>query len=325
METTDLNLLVTLDALLQESSVTGAARRLGLSTPAVSHALARLRQRFDDPLLVRAGRTMVLTPRAEAMRAKVRDTIALASQVYASPEEFSPDRLDTTYNILASDYVHLILGEQLDAYLNDQAPLLNLRFQPNSVDDVEQLRSGEADLAIGIYGKLPPEMKVRALITDTFVCVVRSEHPDIQDTLTLEQYLMLSHIQIAPRGRPGGYVDDLLAKQGQSRRVARAIPYFTVAMRRVAQSNLILTAPERLVWQLSSEFNVKVLSPPLPLQAYTLSMLWHPRFDGDTAHQWLRNSWYEVATSMDGLKHSNARRRLDPTDPTTGQGRKRKT
>lgn len=304
--------------------MTGAARRLGLSTPAVSHALARLRRRFNDPILVRAGRKMVLTPRAEAMRTKVRDTVAMASQVFATPDDFSPERLHGTYTINASDYVLSMLGDSLEEQLQTQAPLLNLRFKPNSVDDVQQLRNGDADLAIGIYGALPPELKMRSLITDTFVCVVRANHPSVTDKLSLQDYLDLPHIQIAPRGRPGGYIDDFLAKQGKSRRVARAVPYFLSALHLVSQSDFVLTAPERLIQQQAETFNLRFLSPPLPLEPYTLSMLWHPRFDGDTAHQWMRNCWYNAAQHIDGLRHANARRQLDPTDPTTGQGRKKK-
>lgn len=325
MDPSDLSALVTLDALLQESSVSGAARRLGLSTPAVSHALARLRERFADPLLVRAGRGMVLTPRAEELRPRVRNAVAVAGRVFEAPAEFEPARVERAFTVSATDYVLLVFGGPLSRALDEQAPGLDLRFVPNVVDDAERLRTGDTDLAIGIYGDLPPELRTRPIITDRLVCVVRAGHPAIKQRLSLKRFVALPHIQVAPRGRPGGYVDDLLAERGLKRRVARAVPYFQVALELAAHSDHILTVSERIARLLGPRLGLQIFDPPLPLQPFALSMVWHPRFDGDRAHRFVREQLVAVTGQQDGMAHDNPRRKLDPSDPTTGHPRRRRS
>ncbi|MFN3199931.1 MAG: LysR family transcriptional regulator [Bradymonadia bacterium] len=320
MTSTDLTGLNTLHALLEEESVSGAARRLGLSTPAVSHALAKLRARLDDPLLVRAGRRMVLTPRAVALKPRVRQAIATAALVFDPETPFSPATLEHTFTVSATDYVLLVFGGALDAALQAEAPGLNLRIVPNVVDDAARLRAGETDLAIGIYGDLPPELKIRPIITDRFVCVVRQGHPLLGEALTVEAYAALEHVQVAPRGRPGGYLDECLAELGLSRRVARAVPYFQSALELTARSDRILTVSERIARRLGPGLALEILEPPLPLEPFALSMIWHPRHDADPGHRWLRAQLAHVTGSMGGMAHAEPRRRLSRSDPTTGMG-----
>lgn len=320
----DLSALATLDALLQEGSVTRAAERLGLSTPAVSHALARLRERLGDPLLVRAGRKMVLTPRAEGLRPQVREALQQAERVFEAGAAPDPATVRRSFTLSATDYVLTVFGGALDAALRSTAPGLDLRVIPNAVDDPARLRAGETDLAVGIYGELPPELRTRPIITDRLVCVVRRDHPSVGQRLTLPQFVALSHIQVAPRGQPGGYVDDLLAERGLARRVARAVPYFRVGLELVAQSDDVLTVSERVARLLAPSLGLRVLEPPLPLAPFALSMVWHPRFDGDATHAWLREQLVTVTQRLDGLAHKDARRRLGRTDPTTGRAPPRK-
>ena len=312
MEPSDLTALVTLDALLQTSSVSGAARRLGLSTPAVSHALAKLRERFKDPLLVRAGRGMVLTPRAVELRPRVRDAVSVARRVYEAPGDFDPRDIERVFTVSMTDYVLLVFGGAFDEAIASTAPGLDLRVIPNSVDDARRLRTGDTDLAVGIYGKLPPELKTRPIVTDRLICVVRRDHPSVKSRLSLDQFVELAHIQVAPRGRPGGYVDDVLAQRGLQRRVTRAVPYFQVALEMTARSDRILTISERIARLIAPSLNLRVLEPPLALEPFALSMLWHPRLDADPAHRWLRGQLVEVTSALDGLAHAGARK----TDPT---------
>lgn len=321
-EPSDLASLAALDALLHEASVSRAAERLGLSTPAMSHALARLRDRFADPLLVRAGRTMVLTPRALALRDAVRDAMAAAGRVFRQPQEFSPAGLCGAMTLSVTDYVLLVFGAAFDEAIREAAPGLDLRFVPNAVDDDARLRAGETDLAVGIYGALPPELKARPIISDRFVCVVRRGHPRARGGLTLEQYAAAEHIQVAPRGRPGGYVDERLAELGRSRRVARAVPYFHVALVLTARSDLVLTVSERIARLFAAELGLEIHEPPLPLEPFALSMLWHPRHDADPSHRWLRERLVDVTASLDGLAHAAPRRRLSPLDPTARSPRR---
>lgn len=318
MESSDLSALATLDALLQEVSVSGAARKLGLSTPAVSHALAKLRERFGDPLLVRAGRTMVLTPRAESLKPRVRDAVATAGRVFEPMEAFEPERLSRSFTLSMTDYVLVVFGGAFEERLRGAAPGLDLRFVPNTVDDGERLREGESDLAVGIYGNLPPELRSRPLITDRLICVVREGHPSVKNRLTLERFVELPHIQIAPRGRPGGYVDNLLETRGLRRRVARAVPYFQVALELAASSDYLLVVSERIAKQLGPRLGLRMLEPPLPFEPYTLSLVWHPRYDGDAAHQWLRSQLLESTQALIGEIDGNARRR---ETPRAGKGR----
>lgn len=306
MEHVDLNLVTALDALLHEVSVTGAAKRLGLSAPAMSHALGRLRRQLGDPLLVRAGRNMVLTPRAEALRPKVRELRVAAHEVLSGSGPFAPERLTRTFVIHASDNVLAVLAKDLDRLLS-KAPGVTVRFRPNLPDEPRELREGRADLAIGIYTELPPELRLRKLYSDRFVCAVRGDHPTVGNRLTLAQFLALSQVQVAPKGRPGGQLDTVLAQHGVSRQVARAVPFFLSALLIVSESDAVVTLPERVAVAVRESFRLKLLEPPVPLRPYTLSLLWHPRLDGDAPNRWLREVVIEAARIAAG----GSPRRLD--------------
>lgn len=324
MEPSDLSLLYALDALLQEGSVSRAARRIGLSTPAMSHALARAREQLADPILVRSGRGMVPTPRAEALRDRVHTLVGEVRQVLLPERPFVAAELSRGFGVLASDYVLTVLGPAVDRALRKEAPAACLRFVPNSPDDPAMLRDGTADLAVGIYGDLPQEMRGRQLLTDRFVCVVRKDHPEVGRRLSLQQYVRLAHIQVAPRGKPGGYVDDVLAERGLVRKVARAVPYFVTALQLVAHTDYVLTISERIAKRLAPGLGLEIFEAPLPLRPYALSLVWHPRLDGDAAHRFLREVFVRAAAEAAGERHAGARTRLDVTDPTSGQARKRR-
>ncbi len=323
MESNDLGLLVSLDALLQEGSVTGAARRVGLSTPAMSHALARIRERLADPILVRSGRGMLLTPRAEALKPEVHRVVNDARKTLAPEKPFVARELSRTLTVHASDYVLMMLGGGVDAILRKEAPNLCLRFVPNTTDDAALLRDQGSDLAVGIYGELPLEMRNRQLLTDRFVCVVRKGHPSIKKRLTLEQFVGVPHIQVAPRGRPGGYIDDVLRERGQTRTVARAVPYFMTALQLAAETDYILTISERLAKRFATPLALEVLEVPLKLRPYALSLVWHPRVESDPGHRFLRDVFVRATKEAAGDRHLEPRTRLDATDPTSGQARRR--
>jgi DNA-binding transcriptional LysR family regulator len=323
MESGDFALLLTLDALLQEGSVTGAARRVGLSTPAVSHALARIRERLGDPVLVRSGRGMLLTPRAEALRPRVHSLVTEARHLLAPERPFVAAELERPFVVHASDYVITVLGVVVDRLLTAEAPRVCVRFVPNSPDDPALLRSGGADLAVGIYGDLPQEMRSRQLLTDRFVCVVRADHPSVGRRLSLEQFARLTHIQIAPRGLPGGYLDDVLREKGVRREVARAVPYFLTALQLVSRTDHVLTVSERIARRFAPDLGLRVLEVPVELRPYALNLVWHPRFDGDPGHRFLRDVLVRAAHEVAADQHPAPRTRLDASDPTSGQRRKR--
>lgn len=323
MESSDFALLVSLDALLQEGSVTGAARRLGLSTPAMSHALARIRTRFDDPLLVRSGRGMLLTPRALALKSPVHDVVEAARRTLEPERPFIASELARTFVVHATDYVLMILGAAVDRLLRAEAPHVCVRFVPNRPDDAALLRDHGSDLAVGIYGELPQEMRQRRLLTDRLLCVVRRGHPAIRKSITLEQFVGLTHIQVAPRGNPGGYVDDVLRERGLTRTVARAVPYFVTALQLAAETDYVLTISERIARRFAGPLSLQLHEPPLKLRPYALSLVWHPRLDGDDGHRFLRDVFLRASREAAGERHEAPRSRLDASDPTSGQRRKR--
>lgn len=284
----DLNLLRALLALLEERSVSKAAARLGLTPPSVSHALARLRTALGDPILVRAGRVMEPSPRAVELLPRLRALMDEVREVVQPPAAFEPASSEREFVIHGSDYVILVLGLALDRIVADAAPGVSLKFMPNVVGDPDLVRSGAIDLAIGVYAELYPEIQVRTLFDEQLVCVVRREHPDVRRRMTLETFTRLAHVQIAPRGRAGGIIDDALAAEGKRRRVIRKVPYFTSGMAMVAQTDCVLTVPHRIADSHADVFGLRVLSLPLDLSPYPMRQLSHPRWDGDEGHRWLR-------------------------------------
>lgn len=309
----DLNLLETLDALLQEQSVTRAARRVGLSTPAMSHALARLRATLGDDVLVRAGRDMVPTERARAMKDDVREALERARALLRPQAEFDPRTLAREFRVNATDHVVTVLGAALDDLARRSAPDVLLRFLPISTDDAAMLREGAADLAVGIYAELPPELRTRVLFTDRFVTVLRRGHPAAKGRFDLETFLELDHVQVAPRGKPGGDLDTVLAQRGRTRRVSRAVPYFLAALELVSKSDATLTISERIARQLARPFDLVVLETPVPLRPYALSLLWHPRQDSSPEHAWLRQLFVAAAERAAPDLHPGAKTRTAST------------
>lgn len=323
MDASDLGLLVSLDALLQEGSVTGAARRVGLSTPAMSHALARIRERLGDPILVRAGRGMLLTPRALALRPQVHQVVTDARRTLEPERPFVPAELTRTFVVHATDYVLAVLGTAVDRILRREAPRLCVRFVPNTPDDAVMLRDRGSDLAVGIYGELPQEMRTRQLLTDRFVCVVRQGHPALGKRLDLARFVALDHVQVAPRGLPGGYLDDVLRERGLTRHVARAVPYFVTALELVAATDYVVTISERIARRHAAALRLEVVEAPLRLRPYALSLVWHPRVDPDPGHRFVRDGFLRAAAEVAAERHDAPRTRLDASDPTSGQRRRR--
>ena len=309
MEPRDLSLLLALDAMLQEGSVTLAARRLGLSTPAASHALARIRERLGDPLLVRSGRSMTLTPRAEQLRPLVRSLVEDAARVLSTPGPFDPRALGRTFTIFATDHALLVLGPAVDRIVRAEAPDVTLRFLPSVVDDWVQLRDGTADLSVCLPGFFPPEFRTRPLLTERFVCVVRKDHPKAGRRLTLDSYLALDHLVVAPLGKPS-YVDQVLAERGQSRRIRRVVPYFASALHLVAVTDYVLTVSETAAQAARETWPLRVMEPPLALPPYAVNLLWHPRLDNEPANEWLREVIVRAAGRVTG--GSRAAQRVSP-------------
>ncbi len=290
-------MLLILDVLLQEGSVTRAAKRLGLSVAATSHALARIRRKLKDPVLVRAGRKMVLTPRANQLRPRVRQLVEESRSVFESGEGFSPRELSRRFTIYTTDHVLLVLGPVLDRIVRAEAPGVSLRFLPSSEEDWVPLRDGAGDVAVCILGHFPSEFHTRALFTDRFVCVVRQDHPRVGDKLTLDEYLALEHIVVSPLGRPS-QVDAVLAERGRQRRIQRVVPFFVSGLLMAAATDYVLTVSYRAAAALAGRLALRTVEPPISLPTYDLNLLWHPRVDNEPANQWLRAAFVRAAEEV---------------------------
>ncbi len=283
----DMNLLVVLGALLDTHSVREAANQLALSPSATSHALSRLRQLLDDELLVRAGSTLVPTPRAERMRAPLTRLLDAAQTVLSDDGSFDPSTLQRDFHIATTDYAELLVVRPLSDALACDAPAIDLHARPQG-DMVQQLRAGTADLGLGVVLDPPADVRHTALFGEEFVCLLRRGHPALNKKLTLDRYAKLGHVLVAPRGTPVGVVDHALRRLGKKRRVARTVASFFVAPHLVANSDFVLTVARRVAHLLMQPLDLVMRTPPIGLTGFDLRMYWHRKNEDDDAHTWIR-------------------------------------
>jgi DNA-binding transcriptional LysR family regulator len=296
----DLNLLAVLDAILQTGSVGRAAAQVGITKPAMSHALSRLRDQIGDPVLVRAGQEWHLTERALGMRDRVRELAEGARGVLGKEVVFRPESSDKEFRVHATDHMLALIGGGLGAALARDAPDCKLRFLSIQADDATPLRSGQVDVALGVFPELPPEFRTQVLLHERFACVVRRGHPRVDGKMTLKCYLAMKHVLVAPRGRRGSTVDAALAERGLSRNVTRFVPYFVVALDLVSRTDAVVTISERLASLYADRFGLQILRPPIALPPYAIQQVWHPRVDADPSHRWFRRLVARAAAELTG-------------------------
>jgi DNA-binding transcriptional LysR family regulator len=295
MSNPDLNLLITLDVLLAEGSVARAARRLRLSPSAMSRALARLRETTGDPLLVRAGRGLVPTPRALALRDRVAQLVLDAEAVLRPAEHLDLSAFVRTFTLRVRDGFVESFGAALIARVSEEAPGVRLRFVQKLDKESTPLRDGSVDLDTGVVGDATgPEVRTRALFRDRFVGVVRAGHPLSQGEITPARYAEGKHILVARRGIGGGPVDEALKPLGLARKIVAIVSDFSAALALAQDTDLIATVTAQNAVNLRP--GLVSFSLPLSLPDFTISMLWHPRFDADPAHRWLRGCVLAVCT-----------------------------
>jgi DNA-binding transcriptional LysR family regulator len=296
MSRPDLNLLITLDAVLAEGSVAGAARRLRLSPSAMSRALARLRETTGDPLLVRAGRGLVPTPRAVELRERVRQLVQDGEAVLRPAEKLDLKQLVRTFTLRTSEGFVENFGPDLIARVGEEAPGVRLRFVQKPDKDSTSLRDGSVDLETGVVGTATsPEVRAQALFRDRFIGVVRLGHDLTQGEITPDRYAAGRHILVSRRGLDKGPIDEALQPFGLDRKIVAIVDGFSVALALARSSDLIASVPERHTGNLRSG----MFSFPLPIAMpeLTVSLLWHPRMDSDPAHRWLRGHVREVCAA----------------------------
>ncbi|WP_283180594.1 LysR family transcriptional regulator [Pseudomonas svalbardensis] len=293
MSTPDFNLLITLDVLLAEGSVARAAKRLRLSPSAMSRALARLRETTGDPLLVRAGRGLVPTPRALELRERVSQLVQDAEAVLRPAEQPDLSQLSRTFTLRTSEGFVENFGADLIARVAEQAPGVRLRFMHKPDKDSASLRDGTVDLETGVVGKTAgPELRTQGLFRDRFIGVVRMGHPLSEGEITPALYAAGSHISVSRRGLDKGPIDEALELLGLERQIATIVAGFSTALALARATDLIASVPERHTASLRTGMHSFAL--PLSLPAFTVAMLWHPRLDADPVHRWLRGCLRDV-------------------------------
>jgi DNA-binding transcriptional LysR family regulator len=289
----DLNLLVTLDVLLSEGSVARAARRLRLSPSAMSRALARLRETVGDPLLVRAGRGLVPTPRALELRERVGQLVQDSRAALSPAQKLDLAQLERTFTLRTSDGFVENFGPSLVARVAADAPFVRLHFLQKADKNREPLRGGSVDLETGVIDETTgPEVRTRALFRDRYIGVVRVGHALNRGKVTPARYASGNHILVSRQGLAPSPIDDALRPLQLERKITAIVGGFAAALVLARASDLVATVPERHTGNLRAGMHSFRL--PVTVPGFTISMLWHPRMDADSAHRWLRACVHEV-------------------------------
>ena len=283
----DLNLLFTLDALLQQGSVVGAGRKLGLSPSAMSRALARLRAVTGDPLLVRAGRGLVSTPRAEAMRDEVRRLVDDACATLRPADTVDLQSFVRTFVLRTSDGFAETIGPAIIQLIVEEAPNVRIHFVRKLDKNSIGLRNGDIDLETGVVGKtIGPEVRAQSLFRDRYIGVVRCGHPLATGKVDSKRFADCRHVLVTRQGLELGVIDDKLQALGLAREIVATVDGFAAALALARASDLVATVPERHTLGLRE--GMVSFALPFKTEQLTISLLWHPRMEGDPAHRWLR-------------------------------------
>ena len=297
MKSYDLNLLRVLDAVLSAGSVSAAAERLHLSVPATSHALARLREVVGDPLLVRAGRKLVPTPRALALRDPVAQWVTQANGLLQRDK--SPDlaTLRRRFVIRAPEGLAIAAGGTLALHLHRELPHCTLSFVPETQDDPAALREGRVDLDVGHFQPREPEVQHVELLRQRLVAVVRRGHALAARAPSARRYASALHVAVQRRASSAPGVDEALAAQGLARQIVLTVPQANVAALIAARSELVATLGERVAQAMAPSQGLVVLPLGFVPQPESLRMAWHPRLSADPAHAWLRRSFVQALSA----------------------------
>lgn len=284
----DPTLLRTLVMLAEERQVTRASRRLGLTQSATSHALARLRRAFGDPLFVRGPKGVVPTARAAQLVPEAKDVLARLDALTAPRGPFDPRALTRTFLLGGADFAELVVLPALVASLEGEAPGVSLVSRPFPADLDADLENGRIDVALGVFRQPSSRLVIKKLFDERFVCLFREDHPALRRPLTVERWARLRHAFISPRGEGGGVVDDVLAERGLKRQVAIRTSSFLAAPLLVEASDVVLTLPRRVADAMMRGRALVQVPPPVKLPGFTVALAFHERSRHDPAHAWLR-------------------------------------
>lgn len=297
----DLNLLVALDALLAERSVTKAAARIGIGQSAMSHNLARLRELFGDELMTRGPAGMQPTPRALALADPVRIALAQIETLVSRAEAFDPATAERTFRIAMPDSTEVLIGPALLAYVCEHAPGIRFRFYAAEGEGLlADLDADRIDLGIGVGAFTGGQVhhKRRVLATDSYLVMFNAKKVHIEPPISLEDYVRLPHVLTSLRRGERGVVDEALERLGLSRKIALVTPRFVAVPFLVAGAAVVTTMHARLARYFADELGLSLSPPPVELPQLTTSLLWHASYDKDPAHIWLRDTIVRVAAEV---------------------------
>ena len=295
----DLNLLVVFDCIYQEKNLTLVGKRLGRTQSAVSHALERLRGLFDDRLFVRTPQGMRTTPRAQELAFPIRETLGAFQKIIQPPINFDPRNLEQAFRISMSDYSEIIVLPRLMEILYQEAPKVQIEvLSPATSGPQAGLETGTYDLIIGNQD-VSAGIYQQKLFEDQFICLVSQEHPEIQNKMSVEQYLKFPHVLFAPQGRGDRLLEDSLQQEGLKRKVALRIPHILVIPRVVKNTPYIVTIPRKFAEALDDP-SLQLLKPPIKLPQLHVMQYWHEAMHQDPAHQWLRRVVHSLAEMVEG-------------------------
>ena len=295
----DLNLLPVFVALMEERSVTRAAVRLGMTQPALSNALNRLRDTLHDPLFIRERYGIRPTPLAEEIAPTIDAALAQLTEVIVHQQAFDPAETERLFLIAPNSYVELVFMPALVARLREEAPGIRLRMTPFGNDLAETgVVSGTTAMALGRVVDPPENLVVQHLMDDGLACVVRSDHPHIGDRISRDQYETLRHVNVLPPGRIRAGVFQALQQQGLKRDVVVSVTHFLAVPEIIAVTDYCATLPMLVCRSLQRDPRLKVLPCPVDLGTFPVEMAWHVRYRNDPAHKWLRDVVRDLARSQ---------------------------
>ena len=300
LSTIDLNLLVAFDALISERHVSRAAHKLGRSQSALSHALARLRELFQDELFVRSQQSMQPTPRALELAGPIRAALAGIDAAIHRNQTFNPAQTERTFTLGMSDYTAFLFLPPLMREIRRLAPGINLHVRHANRDEGNRwVLSGEVDLAVGNFAQTSTRLRRHVLYQERFVCVAWQGRPALASPLTLDDYLSLPHLLVSINGDPGGMVDDVLAQQGLARNVVAVVPHYLVVPRVVQHTDLVATVSVRIPHIFASLNELRFARAPLALPLIPITQIYDRRFELDSGHAWLRELMIRISDELE--------------------------
>ena len=295
----DLNLLVIFDAMIAEGHATRAAERIGLTQPAVSHALNRLRALFGDPLFVRSPRGMTPTPTAVELAPAIRSILDQVEGVLRGGQMFDPSASSRQFVLGLSDYAAIVLLPGLTGRIEREAPGISLVVRNTSRGaGLAMLEDGSVELVAGNFPEPLFHLREELLYEEQFICAVRRDHPAPAASFDLDRYLSLRHLHVSTKGEPRGEVDAVLRARGMARNVTVTVGHFVLAPLLVSTSDLIITEPRRLFASLADRLSLQLLPPPIDVPTFRVVQSWHARHDVDAGHRWLRQIIKEIAQAV---------------------------